>query len=125
MIVCLDTLLHQFLIEQITELSDEAQVRFKPPNADWRTFITHSDTGEMSHHNLTVPPFYTLARTKCAGTGFTKQTSSKGVDLIFIIKAPPDQYTADVRLTAEASEVYTYPASKKGILEKQPGQFAV
>jgi hypothetical protein len=30
----------------------------------------------MSHQNLTVPPFYTLARTQCTGTGFTKQTSS-------------------------------------------------
>jgi hypothetical protein len=32
-------LLRQLLIARIDEISDEAQVRFQPPDADWRTYV--------------------------------------------------------------------------------------
>ena len=41
MIDLFDNLLRQLLIDQIPQLTDEAQVRFQPPDADWRTYVTN------------------------------------------------------------------------------------
>lgn len=41
MIQLLDNLLRQLLIEQVAELTDEAQVRFQPPDQDWRTYVSN------------------------------------------------------------------------------------
>ena len=39
MIHLLDNLLRQLFIEHIAELTNDMQVRFQPPDADWRTFV--------------------------------------------------------------------------------------
>jgi hypothetical protein len=41
MIQLLDNMLRQILIDQIAELTDEAQVRFQPPDQDWRTYVSN------------------------------------------------------------------------------------
>jgi hypothetical protein len=41
MIDLLDNLMRQLLIEQIAELIDDTQVRFQPPDQDWRTFVSN------------------------------------------------------------------------------------
>jgi hypothetical protein len=45
MIDLFDNLLRQLLIEQIAELTDEAQVRFQPPDDDWRDYVTNLTVG--------------------------------------------------------------------------------
>ena len=42
MIHLLDNLLRQLFIEQIAELTNDTQVRFQPPDADWRTFVANA-----------------------------------------------------------------------------------
>ncbi|HZE70844.1 MAG TPA: Pvc16 family protein [Pyrinomonadaceae bacterium] len=41
MLDLLDNLMRQLLIDQVAELTDEAQIRFQPPDADWRTYVTN------------------------------------------------------------------------------------
>lgn len=41
MIQLLDNLLRQILLDEVAELTDEAQVRFQPPDADWRTYVSN------------------------------------------------------------------------------------
>ncbi|MFY9608513.1 MAG: Pvc16 family protein [Blastocatellia bacterium] len=41
MIDLLDNLLRQILMDQIAEITDEAQVRFQPPDQDWRTYVSN------------------------------------------------------------------------------------
>lgn len=41
MIDLFDNLLRQVLIDQVGELTDESQVRFQPPDADWRTYVAN------------------------------------------------------------------------------------
>jgi hypothetical protein len=45
MIHLFDNLLRQLLIDEIGELIDEAQVRFEPPDADWRTYVANLVVG--------------------------------------------------------------------------------
>lgn len=45
MINLFDNLLRQLLLSQIAELTDEAQVRFEPPNTDWRTYVSNLTVG--------------------------------------------------------------------------------
>jgi hypothetical protein len=45
MIHLLDTLLRQIVIEQAPALSDVSQVRFQPPDADWRTYVANLTIG--------------------------------------------------------------------------------
>lgn len=45
MIDLFDNLLRQLLIEQVADLTDEAQVRFQPPDADWRTYVSNLVVG--------------------------------------------------------------------------------
>jgi hypothetical protein len=40
MIDHLDNLLRHLFIAQIDEINDESQVRFQPPDADWRTYVS-------------------------------------------------------------------------------------
>jgi hypothetical protein len=54
MIDLFDNLLRQLLIEQIAELTDEIQVRFQPPNADWRTFISNLTVGGQPANALNI-----------------------------------------------------------------------
>jgi len=41
MIDLLDNLLRQILIDQIAQITDEAQVRFQPPDQAWRTYVSN------------------------------------------------------------------------------------
>lgn len=45
MLDLLDNLMRQLLIEQIAELIDDTQVRFQPPDQDWRTFVSNLTVG--------------------------------------------------------------------------------
>ena len=54
MIHLLDNLLRQLFIEQIAELTDEAQVRFQPPDADWRTFVANLTVGGQPANALNI-----------------------------------------------------------------------
>ena len=54
MIDLFDNLLRQVLIEQIGELTDEAQVRFQPPDQDWRTYVTNLTVGGNPVNALNV-----------------------------------------------------------------------
>jgi hypothetical protein len=54
MIQLLDNLLRQLFIEQVAELTDETQVRFQPPNADWRTFVANLTVGGNPANALNV-----------------------------------------------------------------------
>lgn len=40
MIHYLDNLLHRLFLNRISELTDEGQVRFQPPDEDWRTLVS-------------------------------------------------------------------------------------
>lgn len=51
MISLFDNLVRQLLIEQIAELTNESQVRFQPPDGDWRTYVT-STLGAMNALNV-------------------------------------------------------------------------
>jgi hypothetical protein len=54
MIDLLDNLIRELLIEQITELIDETQVRFQPPDQDWRTFVSNLTVGGNPVNALNV-----------------------------------------------------------------------
>jgi hypothetical protein len=54
MIALLDNLIRQLLIEQIGELSDEAQIRFQPPDADWRTYVSNLTVGGNPANALNI-----------------------------------------------------------------------
>ena len=41
MIDLLDNLIRQILIDRVAQLTDEAQVRFQPPDQDWRTYVSN------------------------------------------------------------------------------------
>jgi hypothetical protein len=45
MLNLLDNLMRQLLIEQIGELINDTQVRFEPPNQDWRTYVSNLTVG--------------------------------------------------------------------------------
>src|SRR2546423_1895501 len=48
MIDHLDNLLRQLFIAQIDEINAEAQVRFQPPDDDWRTFVGQQTTNVLN-----------------------------------------------------------------------------
>ena len=54
MIQLLDNLLRQILIEQVSDLTDEAQVRFQPPDADWRTYVSNLVVGGNPANALNI-----------------------------------------------------------------------
>ena len=54
MIDLFDNLLRQMFIEQIAEITDESQVRFQPPDADWRTYVTNLTVGGNPANALNV-----------------------------------------------------------------------
>lgn len=54
MIHLLDNLLRQILIEQAADLTDEAQVRFQPPDLNWRTYVTNLVVGGNSASALNI-----------------------------------------------------------------------
>lgn len=54
MIDLLDNLMRQLLIERIAGLTDEAQVRFQPPDQDWRTYVTNLTVGGNPANALNV-----------------------------------------------------------------------
>jgi hypothetical protein len=54
MIELLDNLMRQLLIEQIAELTDEAQIRFQPPDQDWRTYVTNLTVGGNPANALNI-----------------------------------------------------------------------
>lgn len=41
MINHLDNMLRHLFLAHINELTDEAQVRFQPPDEDWRTYVSN------------------------------------------------------------------------------------
>jgi hypothetical protein len=49
-----DNLLRQLLIDEIAELTDEAQVRFQPPDGDWRTYVANLTVGGQPANALNV-----------------------------------------------------------------------
>ncbi|MCY7353878.1 MAG: Pvc16 family protein [Lysobacter sp.] len=49
-----DNLLRQLLIDRIDEISDEAQVRFQPPDDDWRTYVSTLAVGGNPANALNV-----------------------------------------------------------------------
>jgi hypothetical protein len=50
----LDNLLRSLLLEQIAELTNEAQVRFQPPDADWRTFVANLTVDSQPANALNI-----------------------------------------------------------------------
>lgn len=54
MIDLFDNLLRQVLIEQIGELADEAQIRFQPPDTDWRTYVSNLTVGGQPANALNI-----------------------------------------------------------------------
>jgi hypothetical protein len=54
MIQLLDNLLRQLLIDQLGELTDEAQVSFEPPDARWRTFVANLTVGGQPANALNL-----------------------------------------------------------------------
>jgi hypothetical protein len=54
MIDLLDNLMRQLLIEQIVELTSEAQVRFQPPDTDWRTYVSTLNVGGNPANALNI-----------------------------------------------------------------------
>ncbi|MCI4567342.1 Pvc16 family protein [Lysobacter sp. CFH 32150] len=49
-----DNLLRQLLIDRIDEISDESQVRFQPPDDDWRTYVSTLAVGGQPANALNV-----------------------------------------------------------------------
>ena len=54
MIDLLDNLIRQLLIEQVADVIDETQVRFQPPDQDWRTFVSNLTVGGNPVNALNV-----------------------------------------------------------------------
>lgn len=54
MIDLFENLLRQLLIEEVAELTDEAQVRFQPPDADWRAYVSNLVIGTNPVNALNV-----------------------------------------------------------------------
>jgi hypothetical protein len=54
MIDHLDNLLRQLLISRVPEITDEAQVRFQPPDDAWRTYVTNLTVGGQPANALNV-----------------------------------------------------------------------
>lgn len=54
MINHVDMLLRQLLISRIDEITDESQVRFQPPDADWRTYVGSLSVGGFPANSLNV-----------------------------------------------------------------------
>jgi uncharacterized protein DUF4255/carboxypeptidase family protein len=54
MIDLLNNLIRQVLIEQIAEFTDEAQIRFQPPDADWRTYVSNLTVGGNPANALNI-----------------------------------------------------------------------
>jgi hypothetical protein len=50
----LDNLLRHLFLANITELTDEAQVRFQPPDADWRQYVSNLTVGGQPANALNV-----------------------------------------------------------------------
>ena len=54
MIEHLDNILRDLFLAQITQISDEAQVRFQPPDDDWRTYVSSLTVGGDPANALNV-----------------------------------------------------------------------
>lgn len=54
MINHVDMLLRELLISRIDEITDESQVRFQPPDADWRTYVGSLSVGGFPANSLNV-----------------------------------------------------------------------
>jgi hypothetical protein len=54
MIHLLDNLLRQIFMEEAAALSDEAQIRFQPPDADWRTYVSNLTIGGNPANALNI-----------------------------------------------------------------------
>jgi hypothetical protein len=54
MIEIFDDLLRQVLIDQIAQITDETQVRFQPPDTDWRTFVANLTVGGQPANALNI-----------------------------------------------------------------------
>jgi len=54
MIDVFDNLLRQLFLSQIDEIKDEAQVKFQPPDDDWRTYVKNVTVGGNPANSLNV-----------------------------------------------------------------------
>jgi hypothetical protein len=54
MIDVFDNLLRQLFLSRIDEIKDESQVRFQPPDDDWRTYVKNLNVGGKHVNSLNV-----------------------------------------------------------------------
>ncbi len=54
MLAHFDNLLRQLLISRVPTITDEAQVRFQPPDEDWRTYVSTLSVGGNPANALNV-----------------------------------------------------------------------
>ncbi|MBE2223019.1 MAG: DUF4255 domain-containing protein [Anaerolineae bacterium] len=96
MIHFLDTLLRDLLLSQVTQLSDESQIRFQPPDDDWRTYVSTLTVGGLPANALNIYLFdlrenrrlRSNARTRSVDNGtVSEQTAPNRIDCHFVISA--------------------------------------
>ncbi|MFO7683283.1 MAG: Pvc16 family protein [Chloroflexota bacterium] len=96
MIHILDTLLRDLLLAQVAQLSDESQVRFQPPDDDWRTYVSTLTVGGIPVNALNIYLFdlrenrrlRSNARTRIVDNGMvSEQAAPNRVDCHYVISA--------------------------------------
>jgi hypothetical protein len=96
MIHVLDTLMRDLLLDQVAQLSDDSQIRFQPPDDDWRTYVSTLTVGGQPANALNIYLFdmrenrrlRSNARTRSVNNGtVSEQAAPNRVDLHYVISA--------------------------------------
>ncbi len=96
MIHILDTLLRDLLLDRVAQLTDESQVRFQPPDEDWRTYVSTLTVGGLPANALNIYLFdlrenrrlRSNARERLIDNGIaSEQAAPNRVDCHYVISA--------------------------------------
>lgn len=96
MIHILDTLLRDLLLDRVAQLTDESQVRFQPPDEDWRTYVSTLTVGGLPANALNIYLFdlrenrrlRSNARERLVDNGIaSEQAAPNRVDCHYVISA--------------------------------------
>ncbi len=96
MIHVLDTLLRDLLLAQVAQLDDESQVRFQPPDDDWRTYVSTLTVDGLPVNAVNIYMFdirenrrlRSNARTRIVNNGtVSEQAAPNRIDCHYVISA--------------------------------------
>jgi hypothetical protein len=110
MINHLDNLMRDLFLQQITDLTDETQIRFQPPDEDWRTFVAGLQQMALNVYLADLRENRKLrsnARTRHIENGVTsRQPAPARMDCHYLISAwSPAQPALSVEPTLDEHEL--------------------